>query len=196
MKFLKINIFVLSLFLSASICYAGGPDNFEVTTDSSAAGVIAGFFDLRDRESFIQVTNTDLDPNGLTVHVQIFNVGENCNENNFFDTYTVTDTHVYNLRNLITNDGNPSGVVLPVDAYGIITISSVSPVEINFSRRLIGNMRILDNSGYEYRTNLQGVFTTFQETIPNLNFNYNTVGGITLSDIVGIVLNSCSIFRP
>lgn len=188
MRFLISNFLLFSLLISTNLCLAGGPDDFEVTTDSNTAGVLTGFFDLRERESYIQVTNTDINPSGLTVHVQIFNVGDNCNENNFFDSYTVTDTHVYNLRNIITNDGNPSGVVLPENAYGIITISSVSPIEIDFSRRLIGNMRILDNSGYEYRTNLQGAFTGSQDISLNLNFNYNTVGGIKLSDIVGIVL--------
>lgn len=184
---------LLSLFLfisTTTAIFAGGPDNFEVSTDSNAAGVIAGFFDLRERESFIQVTNTDVDPAGLTVHVQIFNVGNNCNENNFFDTYTITDTHTYDLRNILTNNGNPSGVVLPDDAYGIISISAFNSVlGLDFDRRLIGNMRILDISGYEYRTNLQGIFTSFQAINPNLTFNYNTNGGVTLSDVIGIVLS-------
>jgi len=127
----------------------------------------------------------------LTVHVQIFDVGNNCNENNFFDTYTLADTHIYNLRNILTNDGNPSGVLLPDDSYGIITISAVNGVggRYNFGDKIVGNLRILDISGYEYRTNLQVLGPDFNTFIPNITFNYNTVAGVTFSDVVGIVLS-------
>ena len=48
------------------------------------------------------------------IHIQIFNVADDlCDENNFFDTYTPNDTHIYNLRDILTNDENPSGVTLP-----------------------------------------------------------------------------------
>ena len=50
-------------------------------------------------------------------------------------------------------------------------------------------LRVLDNSGYEYRTNLQGVFTGEEGSTPDITFNYNTKGGTTLSDVVGIVLS-------
>ncbi|MCH6574106.1 MAG: putative sulfate/molybdate transporter, partial [Bacteroidetes bacterium] len=77
-------------------------------------------FDLRDRETFLQFTYQDDFELGLPLraHVQIFDVSNNCNENNFFDTFTPNDTHIYNMRDIQTNDGNPSGVVLPDDAYG------------------------------------------------------------------------------
>ena len=32
---------------------------------------------------------------------------------------------MYNLRDMITNDGNPSGVVLPSDAYGIVVTTII-----------------------------------------------------------------------
>ena len=97
--------------------YAGLPVNETDHEDE----VLVGFFDLRDRETFVQVTNSILEtPEASVIHVQIFNVGDLCNENNFFDAYTPNDTHVYDLRNILTNDGNPSGVVLPDDAYGIL----------------------------------------------------------------------------
>ncbi len=81
---------------------------------------MASFYDLRDRDSFVQITNVFTAP--VRVHVQVFNVADDCNENNFFDNLTGNDTHVYNLSDIQTNDGNPSGFVLPDDAYGVVVI--------------------------------------------------------------------------
>ena len=167
--------------LAAVNSYAGLPI---VETDSGDFQIV-GFFDLRDRESFIQITNTESsDPTPHVIHIQVFNVGNLCNENNFFDTYTINDTHVYNLRDIITNDGNPSGVVLPDDAYGIFVATDTNFDELT----LIGNLRIEDNNGYEYRTNLGGVAEQAEDTDDIYTFNYNTEGGISWSDIVGIML--------
>ena len=56
-------------------------------------------------------------------------------------------------------------------------------------------MRIIDNNGYEYRTNAQGGVTFFDSEIsinefigtePFLTFNFNKEAGITFSDVVGI----------
>ena len=159
-------------------------------------------YDLRERESYIQLTNTDsgaVFPDGITVHVQIFDVGNNCNENNFFDVYTALDTHVYNMRDIQTNNGNPSGVELPENSYGIVVISLLGPEgfiigleepEFNF---LIGNFRIIDNLGYEYRTNSTGINLLgpfiggfgpeFEQAY---SFNFNTKSGTSLSDVFGI----------
>ena len=153
---------------------------------------LMAYFDLRDRESFVQITNTSNGP--VNLHVQVFNVGQNCNENDFFDVYTINDTHTYDLRNILTNDTNPSGVVLPGNAYGIVVISAVD-TDLTFDpTNLIGNFRILDNSGYEYRTNMSGWNQTslfadfFSNTIST--FNFSNMDGVSLSDIVGIILTS------
>ena len=123
-----------------------------MTTDTPNRGLV-GFFDLRERETFMQVTNVGPDVIAQSLHIQIYDVSNNCNENNFFDFYTPNDTHVYNLRDIKTNDGNPSGVILPDGAYGIfIAVADVGGNSTGF----IGNLRILDNNGYEYRTNLIG----------------------------------------
>jgi len=152
------------------------------------------FFDLRDRETFIQLTFTDFRNVGssATAHIQIWDVGNNCNENNFFDSYTVNDTHVYNMRDIQTNDGSPSGVVLPDGAYGIVTaIVRIDNPTNGGEGQPIGNMRMIDNNGYEYRTNAQKIGQTFfdlESGIPGVfhSFNFNTNGGVDLSDIVGI----------
>jgi len=144
-------IFAFTALASINV-YAGLPINETDAGDFQAVG----FFDLRDRESFIQITNTS-GVDTATMHIQVFNVGNLCNENNFFDTYTPNDTHVYNLRDILTNDGNPAGFVLPDDAYGIFVATDTDFNNLT----LIGNLRIEDNNGYEYRTNLNGV--AFQE---------------------------------
>ena len=157
-------------------------------TDTAGIVLIAPF-DLRDRESFFQVTN--LASSNQTVHIQIYNVANLCNENNFFDVYTPNDTHIYNLRDILTNDSNPSGVVLPDDAYGII-IAAVPIEDMENFAPLFGNIRITDNLGYEYRTNAitnPTDFALLQAGIPNLTFNFNSENGVVLSDIFGIALS-------
>ena len=144
-------------------------------------------------ESFIQITSSD--SSTITIHVQIFNVDQNCNENNFYDTLTPNDTHIYNMRDILTNDGNPSGVVLPENAYGSVVITYVSGVgqnsvsNDNENKVLFGNFRIIDDNGYEYRTNIAG-YTDIDGCVPDFSsipaiwtFNFNMDSGVNLSDI-------------
>ena len=171
--------------------FAGG--SIDISETDTADFQLVGFFDLRDRESFIQITNTDT--SAQTVHIQVFNVGNLCNENNFFDAYTPNDTHTYNLRDITTNDGNPSGVVLPPDAYGIFVATYLDAEPLT----LIGNLRIEDNNGYEYRTNLNGIGERAREVDDednDLTFNYNSENGVILSDIVGISLDNVGEVEP
>ena len=85
------------------------------------------YYDLRDRESYIQVTNND--SASVDIHVQIFRTDFSCNENDFFDEYTPNDTHIYNMSNIQSNDGNPSGVVLPDNSYGFVAVTVIDSVE-------------------------------------------------------------------
>jgi len=186
---IKIILFVLSfVFLSVVPSFSGS--SFNVVVSDTSDQTLFGFFDLRERETFIQVTNVDTAPAGNNVHIQIYDVSNNCNENNFFDLYTVNDTHVYNLRDIKTNDGNDSGVILPDGAYGVFVAYGQDVPE---ERVLIGNLRILDDNGYEYRTNLQG--TDRDKGILNndlddfAKFNFSPKGGVTLSDIVLIAID-------
>ena len=178
MKTIKLLLFLFLITFSASNVNAG----FYISETDTADFQLVGFFDLRDRESFIQLTN--ITDGNRTIHIQIFDVENNCNENNFFDAYTPNDTHVYNLRDIVTNDGNPSGVVLPDNAYGIFTVI----VTDNDNYDFIGNLRIEDSNGYEYRTNLAGRgIEALEPERPNTYYlNFNTQNGVTLSDIVGI----------
>jgi len=167
----------------------------------SIAFISLFLFSTRDRETYIQITNTgnDLNPSdgfrtgNLTLHVQIFNVDDNCNENNFFDVYTPADTHIYNMRDILTNNGTPSGVVLPENAYGIVSVGVIQADGTGFDEptdSLIGNVRILDIAGYEYRTNITSDTVSgnfLGNFLPNeVTFNFNTKSGVTLSDVVGI----------
>ena len=194
---MRTTCFILTFILSIcfySPAYSGNGTNLDLNESDIAEDSGIYFFDLRDRETFIQLTNI-LD-NSITVHVQIFDVNNNCIENNFYDTYTGNDTHVYNLRNILTNNGNPSGVVLPDNAYGFVIVLHVDGVgqgcvngPPSVEDALIGNMRIVDNSGYEYRTNFQA-----EESDPDScdsigYFNYNTMGDVTFSDVVGITFD-------
>lgn len=183
-KCLKILVICLSLLVPYSAFAGhGGIDD----TDSTTMQIVS-FFDLRDRESFVQVTNVV--NSAQVLHIQIFTVGSLCQENNFYDTYTGNDTHTYNLRDIQTNDGNPSGIVIEPDAYGVLIATVVEGVggDSIGEEVLIGNLRILDVNGYEYRTNLQGHDPDAESNEPEYFFNYNEQAGIIFSDIVGIPL--------
>jgi len=156
--------------------------------------ILYSFFDLRNRETYVQITNVGAI--NQFIHVQVFNVDNDCIENNFFDLLTPADTHVYNLRDIQTNDGNPAGFVLPVNAYGAVIVSTVTAVggTIEIDSPIVGNVRMLDDLGYEYRSNIPGK-SAASITVPPLNpgpggevltFNYNSEAGVILTDVFGI----------
>jgi len=183
---------ILSLLLPIAALLMVSCGTAPLPTSDNPSIQLTGFFDLRDRHSFIQVTNVTT--GGITLHVQVFNVGFNCNENNFYDTLTGNDTHVYNMSDVKTNNGNPSGVDLSDDAYGFVVISVVEGilgpiVTLADGEFVMGNFRIIDNLGYEYRTNMSGYNTNepFCFGLGSvLTFNFNQFGGANLSDVVGI----------
>ena len=164
MRFSRIQLIFLSLlafsflFLSHNNSFAGTNGNGSTTLSLAETDTdnyqLYYFFDLRERVSFVQVTNVG---SAATLHVQIFDVSNLCNENNFNDAYTANDTHVYDMRDIQSNDGAGSGFELPDSAYGIVVVTVIQgqgqPADLNGS--IIGNFRVIDNSGYEYRTNSQ-----------------------------------------
>ncbi|NIP31490.1 MAG: hypothetical protein GTO02_15265, partial [Candidatus Dadabacteria bacterium] len=121
---------------------------------------LSAYYDLRERSSYIQITNTTSQTR--TIHVQIFQNDRNCDELNFFDTLTANDTVVYDLDNIIKNNGTPAPINLADDSYGYVVVTDE---DIPFAvSSLIGNFRIVDDKGYEYRTNMPGVIT---QSFPN-----------------------------
>lgn len=212
MKFKKIllTILMLSVFLIPGISKAGVGSPFISFTlpESDGNNRLDAFnhtlffvFDLRERDTFIQVTFPGQGVDA-SVHIQIFDVSNNCNENNFFDLFTPNDTHVYNLRDIQTNDGNPSGVVLPDNSYGIVAVDIqgiFNGIAISTGGGL-GNVRIVDNNGYEYRTNaVQFVNTRLTDAIDEntfYSFNFNSENGVSLSDIYGITLQRIPLNGP
>ena len=147
------------------------------------------FYDLRERESFVQVTSPETN---VTVHFQVFDVSNLCTENNFFDTYTPADTHIYNMRDIQTNNGNDSGVILSDGAYGFVVVTAVlaqgQPADTDAN--IIGNFRVIDNSGYEYRSNSQNGTLLTDLSGNRFTFNYTSLGGINESDVIGITVNN------
>lgn len=189
MKFYKPLLTLMLLLLLSTSSFAGIGHFVAQTDRATEVRAVFGFFDLRERESFVQLTN--LESTDQLYHVQIFNVAANCNENNFFDLYTPSDTHIYNMRDILTNDGNPAGVVLPDNAYGIVVLTSVLNTQsIEDNSDYFGNFRVIDNSGYEYRTNLLPFVDGGNEATDLHNFNFNQESGLVLSDIVGLVINT------
>lgn len=190
---LILALIVFTAFTAVNV-YAGSTgSNSRVLYNETDAkvDVLVGVFDLRDRESFIQVTLVDLNnpAGGARAHVQIFNLAQSCGENNFFDFYTENDTHLYNIRNIVTNDGSNPGFTLPDNSYGFVVISfephGDNPVDDIVQG--IGNLRIVDANGFEYRTNLAGAGNNKKDK-PHRDdgkwwFNFNTEEGVILSDI-------------
>jgi len=96
------------------------------------------------------------------------------------------------MRDIQTNDGNPSGVQLPDGAYGFVSALVIDDQGEFFEgvEVLLGNMRIIDDNGYEYRTNAQtGDSLEVENENPFGFFNFNSLSGVTLSDIVGIAFD-------
>jgi len=151
--------------------------------------MIFNYWDRRDRETFIQVTNED-DNSGRWVHVQIFNVPDLCAEFNFFDFYTPSDSHIYDMANLTANNGADLFPPAFDNGYGMVVVTVVAAPggNIQFSRDLIGNFRIIDDAGYEYRTNSPGLSpgNTDQVNVFRYVFNFNDFAGANMSDVVGI----------
>ena len=174
-------------------------------TDKGALRLVY-FIDRRDRESFVQVTNTS--SVGINIHVQVFDVNNEfinpCEECDFNDMLTPMDTHVYNAEEFTTNMGGVPQCTIPDGHYGFVVISfdtfkgvdagpcgDGTAICIDQGGPLIGMFRITDEAGYEYRTNAAGksVFASQPDLDTELVLslvNFNLANGNNLSDLVGI----------
>lgn len=185
-------VLFLALFLAIPVDSWAGAGI--LNTDGTSAQLFAPW-DLRSRETFIQVTNTGAV--GLTVHVQVFNAAAGCPEIDFYDTYTGNDTHVYNLRALTRNNGIALNAALPDGGFGIIVVSKAAGIDgphqgsVVSDFVLTGNVRIIDAAGYEYRTNIDSLANALSlAVVPPfaVTFNFNNVNGSNASDVIGIVI--------
>ena len=97
MSLVKYLILALLLILPMNV-FAG--NDFSIANNTEfAAETISAPYDLRDRESYLQVTNDT--GSTITIHVQIFQHDKGCDELNFNDELTANDTVVYNLDNIL-----------------------------------------------------------------------------------------------
>ena len=152
-------------------------------SDSGAERLVY-YFDNRERKSYFQLAN--LSSQMVDVHVQVWIVNSTihaCEEINFDDTYTPKDVHTYDTLNLIRNNGDPlgfSGDHLS-GKYGFVVISkSDGP-----PNPLVGSMRIIDNAGYEYKTNAVAPESVNTNTERFGAVNFNAAGGNSFSELIG-----------
>lgn len=179
-SFIKI-VSVLILLGTAPASLAGMPP---FISDTQAADVVVAYFDLRQRNTFVQVTNISSTAS-VTVHVQTFADTFNCEDRDFTDTLTPNETHVYDIRNLVTANGSQINFSIPDGSHGFVVISAGDGAGSIF-RSLIGNFRIVDDSGYEYRTNMaaRGFAGAGNRAVRVARFTDNW--GANLWDIVGV----------
>lgn len=195
-----INYFALILILALPInTFAGSSIVYDVLVqqDIEQEEELAAYYDLRNRKTYIQISNIE-DENPLCIHVQIFQQDRGCSELDFEDELTPNDTVIYDMDDIKRNDGSDVPVDLLDDSYGYVVVSAyecstgddgANGVEDS----LIGNFRIIDDSGYEYRTNMAGnggfqdQITFLLEPVRNVIIPFNKVDGATHADIVGFV---------
>lgn len=214
---IKTIVIILTMFLLVppNVFAGSGPppaltqSDIEWLDNTEPDEEVFAYYDLRNRKTYIQVTNVETqDPEALPtvcLHIQIFQQDQNCDELDFEDELTPNDTVIYDMDNLVRNDGSPVPVNLNDDSYGYVAISAYEcgdRDEDGLDNPLLGNFRIIDDSGYEYRMNLitdrnDGDLT---EEVPNeedldtafranIVIPFNTVDGATHADLVAFVMN-------
>lgn len=162
--------------------FAGSLNNFYDPIDNTDTGAdrLIYYYDQLGRETFVQVTNTS--DSFLSIHVQVFEADQFCNEVDFDDYLTPGETVVYDMAAL---PGNPD----LTDSYGFVAIS-LDTTDSFVSGALIGSFRIIDSEGYEYRTNAASSdFGEFDPFVPGEfenALNFNNVNDPAFSDVVGI----------
>ncbi|NIP29383.1 MAG: hypothetical protein GTO02_03230 [Candidatus Dadabacteria bacterium] len=192
-----LNRLLIALLLILPInSYAGTNGIIGILLDQTdiADFSISGYYDLRDRKSLIQVTNVLSTP--ITIHVQIFQNDSGCDELDFNDTLTGNDTVVYDMDNIIKNNGTPAPINLNdnSDGYVVVTLDNGDGTfDGSGFRPLIGNFRIIDDSGYEYRTNMSGITAGDND---HLYAHFNTADGANQADLVGYTITYQSTAFP
>lgn len=184
LSFILSVLFVVSMFALPLPASAGDP-GIEVPITDDAHDRLIGYWDLRDRETTFQVTNTS--GANVDIHIQIYDVDSGCAEFDYSDTMTPRDTHIYNVRELDRNNGLELAAPDLSDSHGIIAVS-VTDITQEDDNVLTGNFRIFDNAGYEYRTNLAGEGLGGNNE-DEYEVNFNNVDGSSFADLVVITYN-------
>ena len=186
----KIVFFLLLILLgfpTTAFSGSAGPSYLNPETDNGSFQLYY-YWDLRDRESTFQVFNRS--SSNVRVHVQVFVANDSfvsCNEIDFFDQYTPFDTHIYNLKSMISNTGTPTGVApFPDGSFGFAVVTAVNSAGDTVTDPVLqGSFRIIDDAGYEYRANPSGIrpigFTT-----DSFGFSYDSLGTSTFADLIVI----------
>ena len=180
-------LLVLAFLLVIPMRAKAGFDFEPIDQTDTGANRLIYYYDTVGRQTYIQVTNTS--DGFVSIHVQVFEAEDNCNEVNFDQCLTPGDTNIYNVEAL------PGGPNLS-ESYGIVAISvypdnHVCHVGETDDSPLIGMFRIIDDLGYEYRTNAANSEDTGYDEGFNV-LNFNDVNGNDLSDVVGITYLSLS----
>jgi hypothetical protein len=209
-------LLVLPMMAIPTQAIAGVAQHHIIDQTDKGSNRLVYFADTRGRDTFIQVTNTTT--RGINIHVQVFRVNAEfqttCSQCNFNDMLTPMDTHVYNAKSMVTNSG--PGLVggevecqMPDDNYGFVVISfdnykdgqgdcgggdAFNDQCIVKGGPIIGMFRIIDELGYEYRTNAAGKDVPSRASshhrdghqFPETLVDFNLANGNTLSDLVGI----------
>ncbi len=122
----------------------------------------------------------------LGVPLEVKFLGEDCVElTNFCDPYTPGDTHVYNLGDLIDNNGIPRNDRVLQGREGIFAATPVNNCEDETAiswNFLQGNMRMIDqNNDTDYGTNIYTRDAVF----------FNTLDECPLNALLGPTLAGC-----
>lgn len=152
------------------------------------------FWDLRDRESYFQVSNESSLP--VMVHIQVFDAtntdGANCELLHFNDNYTQHDAHIYNVSDLERNDHTPITDPVPQEGgFGFVVVTVINETgAVRKSAVLTGNFRIFDQVGdYEYGAKAAGYPASSNPKTNFYTFNFNGLHGTNQSDVVGIAVS-------
>lgn len=184
---------ILILFcLFGQQAYSGSPGPIKLT-DGGADRVVY-YFDTRNRSSHIQLANLSNLP--VRVRVQIFTVNTtivSCEEIDFFDDYSGFDVHTYDMSALVANDAPGLGASLEPNAYGFVVISRSTGT----TDALSGTMRIIDNSGHEFRANAAAPESGSTDGSAEGIINFSNANGHSSSEVIGFtytVLDSDTVY--
>ena len=124
----KIIIAILAFVFSFSLT-AEAQDSAGAITTRASSQLVLWYDEDAGRESFLQITNTS-PTTPVEVHIQIYTSDDltRCVEADFNDVYTMNDTHVYELDNILLNQGE-AGTPAPVPSVdgtkGFVVITPV-----------------------------------------------------------------------